>query len=119
MDKKQEYMKREAARSRTNRSRIKEKQKKNQAFYDFVSRRYKFIMEEFEEEYSAADTTTDFIPTASVSPYHRFPDGQTTETINGMNLLTDLTTLNGLDLDDMNFNLFDDPYLTNILNSEP
>lgn len=120
MEKKRSYTQREAERSWRNRQRVKEQQKKTQAFYDFVSRKYKFIVEEFEQEYSATndDNATDFIPTATVSPYTRFPE-QTTETLNGMNLLTDLMTLNELDLGDMNFNLFDDPYLNSILNTEP
>jgi hypothetical protein len=77
-------------------------------------------VDEFEQEYYETDenNAADSIPTATVPPYQRFPE-QTTETINGMNLLTDLTTINGLDLDEMNFNLFDDPYLNSILDSEP
>jgi hypothetical protein len=120
MDKKQEYIKREAKRSRKNRLKTKEKAKLNQAFYDFVARKYKFVVDEFyEEEYcKTSENNSESIPTATVPPYQRFPD-QTTQNVNGMNLLTDLTTINGLDLDDMNFNLFDDPYLTSILDSEP
>ena len=120
MDKKQHYAQREAKRSRKNRQKAKEQQKKNQAFYDFVARKYKFVVEEFEQEYHTTDESNaaDFIPTATVPPYQRFPE-HTTETINGMNLLTDLTTLNELDLGDMNFNLFNDPYLNSILDSEP
>jgi hypothetical protein len=122
MDKKQEYIKREAKRSRKNRLKTKEKAKLNQAFYDFVARKYKFVVDEFyEEEYcKTSENNAESIPTATatVPPYQRFPD-QTTQNVNGMNLLTDLTTINGLDLDDMNFNLFDDPYLTSILDSEP
>jgi hypothetical protein len=122
MDKKQEYIKHEAERSRKNRLKTKEKAKLNQAFYDFVARKYKFVVDEFyEEEYcKTSENNAESIPTATatVPPYQRFPD-QTTQNVNGMNLLTDLTTINGLDLDDMNFNLFDDPYLTSILDSEP
>ena len=64
MEKKRKYTEREAVRSRENRRKAKEKQKKNQALYDFVSRRYKFIVDEFEEEYHAAngDNATDPIP---------------------------------------------------------
>jgi hypothetical protein len=120
MDRKREYTKREAEHSQRNRLRTKEKGKKNQAFYDFVSRKYKFVVDEFEQEYYTTDenNSADSIPTATVPPYQRFPK-QTTETINGINLLTDLTTINGLDFDEMNFSLFDDPYLNSILDSEP
>jgi hypothetical protein len=120
MDRKQNYIKREAERARKNRQKTKELQKKNQAFYNFVERKYGFVVEEFEQEYHAADenNAAEFIPTATVSPYQRFPE-QSTETLNGMNLLTDLSTLNELDLGDMNFNLFDDPYLNSILDAEP
>lgn len=120
MDTKQNYIKREAKRSKRNREKTKELQKKNQAFYDFVGKKYGFVVEEFEQEYNSTNenNAADYIPTATVSPYQRFPE-QSTETLNGMNLLTDLSTLNELELGDMNFNLFDDPYLNSILDAEP
>jgi hypothetical protein len=121
MEKKRKHTEREAVRSRENRRKAKEKQKKNQALYDFLSRRYKFIVDEFEEEYHAAngDNATDPIPIATVSPYIRFPE-QSTETLHGMDLFDNLINLHeDLNLGDMGFNLFDDPYLPSILNSEP
>lgn len=70
MDKKQQYALREASRSRKKRQRAKDKQKKNQAFWDFVARKYKFVVEEFEQQYQAEDENdaTDPIPTATVPP---------------------------------------------------
>jgi hypothetical protein len=121
MEKKRKYTEREAIRSRENRRKAKEKQKKNQALYDFVSRRYKFIVDEFEEEYHAAngDNATDPIPIATVSPYTRFPE-QSTETLHGMDLFDSLINLHeDLDLGNMDFNLFDDPYLSSVLSNEP
>ena len=117
MEKKRKHTEREAVRSRENRRKAKEKQKKNQALYDFLSRRYKFIVDEFEEEYHAAngDNATDPIPIATMS----FPE-QSTETLHGMDLFDNLINLHeDLNLGDMGFNLFDDPYLPSILNSEP
>jgi hypothetical protein len=121
MEKKRKHTEREAVRSRENRRKAKEKQKKNQALYDFLSRRYKFIVDEFEEEYHAAngDNATDPIPIATVSPYTRFPE-QSTETLHGMDLFDSLINLHeDLDLGNMDFNLFDDPYLSSVLSNEP
>ena len=122
MEKKRKHTEREAERSRDNRRKAKAHHKKTQAFYDFVSRKYKFVTDEFEEQYNASDDDTNPIPIATVSPYIRFPEQseQPTETLYGMDLFDNLIHLHeDLNLGDMGFNLFDDPYLTSVLNSEP
>jgi hypothetical protein len=123
MEKKRKHTEREVERSRENRRKAKAHNKKTQAFYDFVSRKYKFITDEFEEQYNASDDDTDPIPIATVSPYTRFPEestGQSTETLHGMNLFDNLINLHeDLNLENMGFNLFDDPYLSSVLSNEP
>jgi hypothetical protein len=118
MDRKEKYTKRAADRSRKNRLRAKEKGKKNQALWDFVSQRYKFVVEEFEREYatmdenntvagnSATETTANTapLPTAAIPPFQHLPPRR--ETLNGMNVLYDLGTINQLNLGDINLNLF-------------
>ena len=119
MEKKRKYTEREAVRSRENRRKAKAHHKKAQALYDFVLRKYKFITDEFEEQYNATDDATDPIPIATVSPYTRFPE-QSTETLHGMDLFDSLINLHeDLDLGNMGFNLFDDPYLSSVLSNEP
>ena len=119
MEKKRKYTEREAVRSRENRRKAKAHHKKVQALYDFVLRKYKFITDEFEEQYNATDDATDPIPIATVSPYTRFPE-QSTETLHGMDLFDSLINLHeDLDLGNMGFNLFDDPYLSSVLSNKP
>ena len=122
MEKKRKHTEREVERSRENRRKAKAHNKKTQAFYDFVSRKYKFITDEFEEQYNASDDDTNPIPIAAVSPYIRFPEQseQSTETLHGMDLFDNLINLHeDLNLGDMAFNLLDDPYLSSVLSSEP
>ena len=76
MDKKQAYALHEASRSRKNRQMAKDKQKKNQAFWDFVTQKYKFVVQEFEQQYKAENenNTTDPIHTATVPPISASPN---------------------------------------------
>jgi hypothetical protein len=111
------YVQRENERSRKNIQKTKDENKKLKALRDFVSTKYKNILNEFEQEYAASNSATETtantapLPTAAIPPFQHLPPRS--ETLNGMNVLYDLDTISQLDLGDINLNLFGDPYLNN------
>jgi hypothetical protein len=111
MKKKLSYVEREALRAKRGRQSTKDEAKKLRALRDFLNRKYKAIPEEFEQEYARTDGQMDTPPVVVVPPFTSLAPPNTDSTTP----IPSLSTLDELDLWDINLNLFGDPDLNSTL----
>ena len=111
MKKKLSYVEREVLRAKRGRQRTKDETKELRALRDFLNRKYKAIAEEFEQEYARTDGQMDTPPVVVVPPFTSVAPPNTDSTTP----IPILSTLDELDLGDINLNLFGDPDLNSTL----